>query len=167
MVSPVKVYIAAPFPLRSDAVRLMEYLEAHGHVVTSTWLRIHDMPNCDDSARLDLADVARSDALIALNPPGWEEKGTGGRHVEFGCAVTLGKLVVLLGARTNVFHFLSDIEVVSSQEAARVALVAYAARRDAPVRLCGCNRAPCRPGQRSCRLCHRESMQKSRLGHRS
>lgn len=112
----VKVYIAAPFPLRAEAVKLMQFLEAAGHAVTSTWLRVQDMPDSDAAARLDLADVRAADALVALNPPGWETKGTGGRHAELGAALTLGRPVVLLGVRSNTFHHHSDVEAVATRD---------------------------------------------------
>jgi hypothetical protein len=112
----LKVYIAAPFPLRAEAVKLMQFLEAAGHAVTSTWLRKDDMPDSDAAARLDLADVRRADVLVALNPPGWETKGSGGRHCELGSALTLGKPIVLMGPRTNTFHYHSDVEAVASRD---------------------------------------------------
>lgn len=109
----LNVYIAAPFPLKCEAVALKAVLEGLGHSVTSTWLRIDDMPDTDAAARLDLSDVARADVLLALNPFGWEVKGTGGRHAELGAALILDKPVVLLGVRSNVFHHHSNVEVAA------------------------------------------------------
>lgn len=120
----LKVYIAAPFPLKSEAAALMNFLVAAGHAVTSTWLRVDDMPDTDAAARLDLADVHSADVLVALNPPGWEVKGSGGRHVELGAALTLGKPVILLGPRTNVFHHHSDVQMVDSRAGLLAALMA-------------------------------------------
>lgn len=35
----------------------------------------------------------------------------GGRHVEFGMALALGKRVIVVGPRENVFHLLPEVEV--------------------------------------------------------
>jgi nucleoside 2-deoxyribosyltransferase len=112
----LSVYLAAPFELRPDAIRLMHWLEARGVTVTSTWLRQDDEVS-DMHARQDLADVDRADVLVALNPPEWSRAGTGGRHVEFGYAVAKGKRIVLCGSRSNMFHHLSDVVRVTSEEA--------------------------------------------------
>lgn len=119
----LKVYIAAPFPLKSEAVVVKALLEGAGYEVTSTWLRVDDMPDTDAAARLDLADVQRADVLVAMNPAGWETRGTGGRHAELGAALILDKPVVLLGERTNVFHHHSNVEVAKTRAEALVLLV--------------------------------------------
>lgn len=127
----LKVYIAAPFPMKYEAVLLKELVEASGHEVTSTWLRIDDMPDTDAAARLDLSDVQRADVLLALNPAGWELKGTGGRHAELGAALILEKPVVLLGERTNVFHHHSNVELATTRSEALTHLLRIWAGRQA------------------------------------
>lgn len=109
----LKVYIAAPYPWRDSAIHVMRQLVDVGVQVTSTWLVVQE-EMADASARVDLADVARADVLIAINPPGWEEQGTGGRHVELGYALALKRPVVLVGQPSNVFHYLDDIVRVPS-----------------------------------------------------
>lgn len=104
----MKVYIAAPYPLRDKAATMMRVLELKGIEVTSRWLKAPDTM-CDEHARKDLDDVAAADLLLAFNPDGWGEKGTGGRHVEFGYALALGKPILLVGERTNIFHHLSNV----------------------------------------------------------
>ena len=111
----MKVYIACPYPLRAYAISTMASLEARGHVVTSRWLKAPDELS-DQCAREDLADVAAADVLLALNPACWEERGTGGRHVELGYALALGKRVVLVGKRSNIFHHHSDVRVIERVE---------------------------------------------------
>jgi nucleoside 2-deoxyribosyltransferase len=111
----VKVYIAAPYPERAAAQQVMHRLNDSGIEVTSTWLVQEDKLE-DQYARLDLADVARADVLVALNLPGYENAGTGGRHIEFGYALALGKLIVLVGARSNIFHHLSDVRQVDEAD---------------------------------------------------
>ncbi len=104
----LRIYIAAPFKEQVLARGVMRQLEAHGYEITSTWLKEDDQLD-DATARLDLADVARADVLLALNPQGYANSGTGGRHIEFGYALALGKQIVLVGDRTNLFHHLSSV----------------------------------------------------------
>ena len=103
-----KVYIAAPYPERPRAARLQDRLEAEGFEITARWVR-HDDTLSDADARKDLVDIARADVLLALNAPEWAQAGTGGRHVELGYALALGLPIVLLGARSNIFHYLADV----------------------------------------------------------
>lgn len=123
---PVHVYIAAPYPCRNEAIGIMAHLEANGCAVTSTWLRQPDQM-ADEFAKLDLADVARADVLLAFNPRGWEQKGTGGRHVELGYALALGIPVVLLGERSNIFHFLDSIVPANQNDIVGAVRIAAAA----------------------------------------
>ncbi len=104
-------YIAAPYPLRDEAIALMKQLELQGIEVTSRWLKAPDeMTN--EAARNTLADVATADLLIAWHPKGWNERGTGGRHVEFGYAVALHKPILLVGERTNIFDYLDIVTMI-------------------------------------------------------
>jgi nucleoside 2-deoxyribosyltransferase len=109
------VYIAAPYPARLDAIDLMDTLHAAGFKVTSSWL-VEDDKLTDEYARKDLADIDRADALVAMNPAEWAERGTGGRHVELGYALAQGKPIVLVGARSNIFHHLMTVHVVTQDE---------------------------------------------------
>jgi len=93
----------------------MRRLELRGHEITSRWLKAPDEMN-DNYAREDLQDVADAEMLLALHPDGWEDRGTGGRHVEFGYALALGKQVVLVGKRSNIFHHLDCVRVIERVE---------------------------------------------------
>ena len=110
------IYIAAPYEMRDEAISVMHWLESQGHEVTSSWLRDGVFANDDPTARLDLADIDRANLLLALNPSEWRQRGSGGRHVELGYALALGKQVVLVGARTNVFHYLDCVRVIERVE---------------------------------------------------
>lgn len=109
------VYIAAPYSCRDFAIRIMTMLELQSIEVTSRWLKAFDELS-HNYAQQDLDDVARADVLVALNLGGWEEKGTGGRHVELGYALALNKKIILVGARSNIFHHLSHIKVLDGHE---------------------------------------------------
>ncbi len=111
----MKIYLAAPYPMRTDAVSLMHHLESQGHIVTSRWLR-EPMANDAVSAQMDLDDVTAADLLLLINPPAWANAGTGGRHTEVGYALALGKAVVVLGVQSNVFHELAQVRVIERIE---------------------------------------------------
>lgn len=111
------IYIAAPYPLKDEALLLRRSLLVAGHPVVSRWLDEQD-ENSARTARLCLDDVDAAAIVVALNPPQWANSGTGGRHVELGYALAKGKRVVVIGARTNVFHFHLDIEHADTVAAA-------------------------------------------------
>ncbi len=110
----MKVYIAAPSTESMHAVKLRSALRLAGVQVTSRWLELTAEQMTDPEMQVqgatdDLDDIDEADALIALNPESYANRGTGGRHVELGYAVARGKLIVLAGAKTNVFHYLPYI----------------------------------------------------------
>lgn len=110
-IRPRRVYIAAPFPMRKEAILLMQRLEARGVHVTSGWLRQDDPLGAIDATK-DLDDIIGADMMIVMIPPGFENQGTGGRHVEFGYALGMDIPVIVLGGRTNMFHYLNHIIVL-------------------------------------------------------
>jgi len=112
----MKIYIAAPYPIRQQAIQAKEYLERHGHIVTSRWLIEEQTGMSHQHAQGDLEDVAAAQLLLALHPEGWHNKGTGGRHVELGYALALGKQIVVIGQRTNNFHYLDCVRVIELLE---------------------------------------------------
>lgn len=109
----LRVYLAAPFELQAPAAVLRGDLDKrHGIGCTSRWLDAKDRQETNGWARRCLSDVEAADVLVALNPESWGRAGTGGRHVELGYALALRKPVLVVGARTNLFHFLLDVTVV-------------------------------------------------------
>lgn len=108
----MNVYIAAPYPMRDEALVLMFLLKDNGIGCTSSWLTEVAEDDSDDAARRDLADVARADAFVAMNPERYRNAGTGGRHVEYGYAFALAKPILLFGVVSNVFHRLSEAVLV-------------------------------------------------------
>ena len=122
------VYLAAPYACRDSLRPLADELVSIGMAVTSSWLdESHEVsadtcgtaPGIGDEqakahVRADLADVKRSDVLVVFTPPTWTADGpldlvggrgnSGGRHVETGYALALGKQVLVVGAAENIFH---------------------------------------------------------------
>lgn len=109
--TPVSVYIAAPSQMIDEAMVLKHLLADSGIACTSGWISHGLTGDTNESAMADLADVAKADVLVALNPELWKTCGTGGRHVEMGYALGLGKPVIVLGSRTNVFHYLDTVDI--------------------------------------------------------
>lgn len=123
--SPIKVYIAAPFEHRPEALRLKAELERHGLIVTSTWLtdadgnsanmatisnRFHD---CRMRAIKDVDDIRRADYFVLIKPQHWHRAPTtGGHQAEQMAAWLMGKPSFILGSRENVFHYLPGVETV-------------------------------------------------------
>jgi len=115
----MKIYLAARYGRRLEMVGYAADLESIGAEVVSTWIDGHHetRPNIDEDAtpeekaiwaREDLYDVARCDVLVAFT----ERAGTssrGGRHVETGYALGLGKPVCIVGPIENVFHALDEV----------------------------------------------------------
>jgi hypothetical protein len=116
VVASMRVYIAAPYPLRDEAIETMHALEARGHTVTSRWLKGMSENTDDEWAREDLQNVRTADALLLLHPEEWNDRGTGGCHVEFGYALAFNKQIVLLGKPSNIFHCLSIVRVIGAVE---------------------------------------------------
>jgi len=115
----MKVYIAAPGELQQRALDLAYKLRGQGFLITSRWLTVDlsTQQGLDQYAREDLADIDEADAFVALNPAEWARIGTGGRHFECGYAYHAGKWIVVVGARTNIFHYLSDVAFLESDDA--------------------------------------------------
>lgn len=120
----MRIYIAAPWVRKAEAIAVGEQFKAAGHIVTSNWFHHEDTGALGDSAgnsitheerkrqaTVDLADVLSSDALVVLNL----EKSEG-KAVETGIALVAGLKVISVGPRSNIFQSLA-IEVATVEEA--------------------------------------------------
>lgn len=118
----MKIYISASYANKQKAADLAHSIAALGenvYEVISSW---HwDKPNDDDGIRdglsfedqkkfatIDLDEVDRCDLLIALTERAGSPYTRGGRHVEFGYAMALGKDTIAIGPTENIFHALAD-----------------------------------------------------------
>lgn len=114
----MKFYFAGSFKRRAELIGYMEELEAVGHVVTSRWLKSeHEVDVITDAelspdgpayrfAQEDIEDVQDADALVFFSSAGFEYKGRGGRHTEFGLAIGIHKPILFIGKRECAFHAL-------------------------------------------------------------
>ena len=116
------IYIAARFSRRPEANELAHWLQARGHRITSRWVKPetdHVLPTgmsqqAADSererfAREDVSDILDCTRMISLMEEP-RSNGRGGRHVEFGIALALGRKLTIIGPRETVFHHLPEVE---------------------------------------------------------
>jgi nucleoside 2-deoxyribosyltransferase len=120
----MKVYIAAPWVRRPEAIEAGKRFKAAGHILTCNWFH-HETDGdpldstgvtCNpDSIRFqaneDIADVRRADVLVVLNLQKSE-----GKAVETGIAIAAGIPVISVGPRANIFQALGT-EVGTVDEA--------------------------------------------------
>lgn len=119
----IRVYLAAKYGRQAEMREYRRDLQAIGWEVTSSWLDATDRDDPEDiRARRPIAirnldDVQRAHVLFAFTEHhGAPGAARGGRHVEFGYALALGKLIVTVGdvGRENLFHCHPAVIVVSS-----------------------------------------------------
>jgi hypothetical protein len=93
-------------------------LEALGHSVTSRWINGGHQISDDGLsvegkaafATEDLSDLVASDTVISFTEAPRSTSSRGGRHVEFGIALSSDRRVIVVGPRENVFHCLPNVE---------------------------------------------------------
>jgi nucleoside 2-deoxyribosyltransferase len=120
----MKVYLAAPYACRDGLRGLAAELVKIGMSVTSSWLtekQAIDAGTVGAAADLadaqvrhhvqtDFRDIERADVLVAFTGAAAVRfnasnvSHSGGRHVETGYALALGKPVIVIGPPENVFH---------------------------------------------------------------
>jgi len=128
----IKVYIAAPWVRKAEALETQEKCEAAGLEVTSCWIKYHpevligsntpeELSMLSEQAEADLADLEDADAVIYLNLQKSEGKAT-----ELGYAVALNKFIILVGDRkNNIFLHLPEVIKVDTIEEAITFLQRY------------------------------------------
>lgn len=104
---PFRVYLAATFSTKRDAIIRASQLRSLGIDITSTWLDstvdrdpLDDPEACEASALGCHRDVESSDALVLDVSP----RVSCGKYVELGIAAALGKRVVIVGNAPTVFR---------------------------------------------------------------
>lgn len=133
----MNIYLAARYSRREELCGYREQLRSLGHVVDAVWLngqhQISDtgtplsesgekLVEGDDEltslrsaalrehfAKEDLRDVVDCDYLIAFTEQPRSNSSRGGRHVELGIAIGLGKTVLIVGPRENIFCWLPEV----------------------------------------------------------
>lgn len=113
------IYIAARYSRKTEMRVVAAYLREIGLIVTSRWLDEqisadaqlgdHSPIFYKETARIDLDDIVQSDTLLFFSENPLVGTPRGGRHVEFGYALSLGKRVVVIGGPENIFHYLPQV----------------------------------------------------------
>lgn len=108
----MKIYLAARFQNKPTLRGVREAWQAQGHIITSRWLD-GDPASVTDNAIMDLSDVRRADALVLyLDQVKLGERPMQGAWTEFGYALAMGKLVVVVNATLSKSVFLALPELV-------------------------------------------------------
>jgi hypothetical protein len=126
-----RVYLAARYSRRPELLGVRWDLERAGYQVTSRWINgghqaeSTDCPTPDQIERMasfaadDLEDLGAADVVISFQEvPREPTTNRGGRHVEFGMALALGKPIVAVGPLEHVFTALPQVTRFSSWAAA-------------------------------------------------
>lgn len=116
------IYLAARYSRYEEMQHVATTLIQQGHSITSRWIwgayagndtTILDLEHrtlAQTVAAYDLEDLHAAECLIGFTEgPGVISRG--GRHVEWGIAVSLGKRLILIGTPEHVFHCLPQVEV--------------------------------------------------------
>jgi hypothetical protein len=122
----MRAYLAARYGRHDEMRGVRDVLQgALGIEVTSRWIDCHTdvvgdftssftpevlnarPEDCAPLGQHDLDDIDRADMVISFTSNG---TGKGGRHVEFGYGLALGKRCIVVGDREHVFHTLKQVE---------------------------------------------------------
>lgn len=115
----MKVFLSSRYSRRVEMTTVADELAKAGHTVVSRWLATEWSNDGEGSsaappeyrekyAVIDAEDVRACDTFVAFTEPP-NAGGRGGRHVEFGMAVALGKRLIVVGHYENIFHHLPGI----------------------------------------------------------
>lgn len=117
----MKIYLAARYIHHPWLRDVAAELTAMGHEVTSRWIQGgHELSKEGSAAAAeadrrrfameDVEDLRAADCCLSFTEAPRSTNSRGGRHVEFGLALGLGKRVIVVGHRENVFHCLPEVE---------------------------------------------------------
>lgn len=125
----MRIYLAGSYHRRLELADYAVLLTNDLHEITSRWVTgLHELPNWTESsiALDDLKCIEEAECAIFFTEPadGSASMKRGGRHVEFGYAVALGKLIFVVGPRENVFYHLPEVNQFDTFDEVRADLPA-------------------------------------------
>jgi hypothetical protein len=116
----MRVYLAAPFETRVQALEVAEAIKSLGHEVTSRWLTDHDTDfdamTADDCAReaiADFEDIWSARVLVMLNS-GQFSRMSAGKHIELGYCLGIGNDAIVVGPDNHIFWHLPNVTRVDT-----------------------------------------------------
>lgn len=111
---PLQVYIACPWDQRARAATAAVAFEEAGCGITCRWweqdINTDIAKAITKQAMTDYDGIISADLFVLLNHP----SPSGGIHVETGIALELEIPIIIVGERSNIFHYLGAIEVVET-----------------------------------------------------
>lgn len=112
----MKVYVSA-FSVW-EAKYVANYLRANGHTVASSWHESEERPATDEGwtgllKKRNRPEIAEADVLVLVAS---KNAVPGGKFVEAGIALGLGKPVVVLGERENRVLWDEGVTAVKSPQ---------------------------------------------------
>lgn len=107
------IYVAASFPEKYAAMRVVNIFVKHGWKSNTNWLRHKN--GSEEEAAQDYYDVMRSDCVCVITG---DNLSKGGRHTECGIALGAGIACVRIGPMEQIFHHL--IPEIDAEEYARI-----------------------------------------------
>jgi nucleoside 2-deoxyribosyltransferase len=127
----LRIYTAAAWSKRDTIKNIAAELEKLGVTITAHWLNEPIPPKGAkpekwrrETALVDIEDIKAADILVRFSDAENMEKPTlpsnlvsGARMFEFGFAWALGKPIVVVGGRQNVFDYLPNVVHVKDVKA--------------------------------------------------
>jgi nucleoside 2-deoxyribosyltransferase len=117
----MRIYLAGQYARKLELREYAEQAKAVGIYVGADWLEESEAPEATlDSvsdkvrskyAQHDWWDIGACDEFVFFAEPQENQPPRGGRHVEFGMAIALGKPIVVIGQPENIFHYLPGIKI--------------------------------------------------------
>lgn len=96
-------------PIGEDGAALVEGTLRPGEFVSEHELTARAAALRTKFALDDLEDVSTANVVISFTEPPRSTANRGGRHVEFGIALIKAQVVVVVGHRENIFHWLPNV----------------------------------------------------------
>src|SRR5438094_9649602 len=105
-----KIYLSAAWARRSEMAAVAYKLRYQGHAVTSRWIS-EPQKTLQEASLMDLEDVRACSTFVRFSDESFFGKNkrvdrgllSGGRLVETGYAIALGKRCVTIGGKQSVF----------------------------------------------------------------
>lgn len=123
----MKIYLAARYSRCPEMREAAKLLSDAGHTIVSRWINGGHEISKEGSAQAhflerrifaldDYADLTSCDCCINFTEEPRTTLTRGGRHVEFGIALALDKVCIVVGPAENVFHCLPRVIILDSAE---------------------------------------------------
>lgn len=103
----MKIYLAAQFKEQALMREWRNKLTATGHTITSSWLDVNESTETTQAAIeavKDLREIKEAHCIISHTLKRGDLFTGGGRHIEYGYALALDKLMINVGGIESVFH---------------------------------------------------------------